>query len=229
MKPGDIKFTDWGRWLYGDVPAEFYTELVIRAAFIYIFLMVAMRLLGKRMSSQLSRNEMAALVTLAAAIGIPLQTPERGLLPAIIIGFIVVYVGKWIAHRASNNQDFEKFSQGNIDVMIKDSVMELGNMKRSRITRERLVAELRSSGIKHLGEVKRLYMEANGTFTLIKQDPIKPGLVVLPLFDHDYIDQLNKPTDITVCGSCGLTRQGPVQSNENCSNCNKHQWTDAVQ
>src|SRR3978361_131613 len=100
MKPEEIKITDWMRILFGEVPGSFYLEVFIRALFVYLFLMGAMRLLGKRMSSTLGRNEMVAMVTLAATIGIPLQTPDRGLLPALMIGVIVVLIGRWIALKA---------------------------------------------------------------------------------------------------------------------------------
>lgn len=39
---------------------------------------------------------------------------------------------------------------------------------------------LRSGGMIHLGHVKRLYMEANGFFTLIEATAPKPGLSILP-------------------------------------------------
>ncbi|UEG51698.1 hypothetical protein LLH06_12030 [Mucilaginibacter daejeonensis] len=156
MKPEDIKITDWMRWLVGDVPAGFYIELVIRAFVIYLLLMVSMRLMGKRMSSQLGRNDLVAMVTLAATIGIPLQAPDRGLLPAILIAVIVVLVSRWIAAKAFKDSKFEIFSQGKISVLVRNSIMDLNEMKRVRLTRERLVAQLRHSGIKQLGQVKRL-------------------------------------------------------------------------
>src|SRR4051794_17099270 len=77
MKPEKIHPDDWLRILVGEVPATYFIELIIRAAVVYLILMVSMRLMGKRMSSQLSRNELAALVSLAAAVGIPMMSPDR--------------------------------------------------------------------------------------------------------------------------------------------------------
>jgi uncharacterized membrane protein YcaP (DUF421 family) len=67
MKPEEINLDDWSRILIGEVPAEFFIEVLIRMTFFYLFLLVSMRLIGKRMNSQLTRNELAALVSLAAA------------------------------------------------------------------------------------------------------------------------------------------------------------------
>lgn len=229
MKSDEIRLTDWFRILVGEVPGGFYIELIIRAAFFYLLLMVSMRLLGKRMSSQLGRTELAAMVTLAAGIGVPLQAPDRGLLPAIVISIVVVYVGRWVAAKAFKDQNFEKFSQGNIDVLVKDSVLDLSNMKKVRLTRERLVAQLRSSGITHLGKVKRLYMEANGNFTLINEETPKPGLSLIPRWDDDFNSRFKKNENIMVCQTCGITQKKPFDPKAECPNCGDCNWTAAVE
>ena len=188
-----------------------------------------MRLLGKRMSSQLGRNDLAAMVTLAAAIGVPLQAPDRGLLPAIVIALVVVYMGRFIAAKAFKNQAFEKFSQDNLDMLVVDSIMDLGTMKKVRISRERLVAQLRSNGIKQLGEVKRLYIEANGSFTLIPEEHPNPGLSIIPRWDDDFNQRFKKHEDIMVCQTCGIVQKKPFDPKMTCPNCKDCAWTNAVE
>ncbi len=229
MKSYEIHLLDWLRILVGEVPASFYIELVIRASVFYLLLLVAIRLMGKRMSSQLSRNDLAAMVSLAAAIGVPLQSPDRGILPAVIIAFIVVFIARWIAAKSTRNQKFEKFSQGNISLLIKDSVMDLETMKKARLPRERLVAQLRSKSIKQLGSVKRFYMEAGGSFTLIEEEKPKPGLSILPHWDKEFNERLKKHDDIDVCQTCGLTQKVPFSTKNNCPNCKDNNWTAAVE
>jgi len=229
MQPQNIKLNDWLRLLVGEVPGSFYIELVIRAAVIYLILIVSMRLLGKRMSSQLGRTDMVAMVTLAAAIGVPLQAPDRGLLPAIVIAVVVVYLGRFIAAKAFSNQGFEKLSQGNVDILLADSVMNPERIKAVRLSRERLLAQLRSNGIKHLGEVKRLYMEANGSFTLISQKNIKPGLSIIPRWDDDYYRQLKTHDHIKVCEYCGSYARQTFEPHMTCPNCGERVWTNAVE
>lgn len=163
-----------------------YIELVTRESVFYLLLLVAIRLMGKRMSSQLSRNDLAAMVSLTAAMGVPLQAPDRGIIPAIIIAFIIVFTARRVAAKSFKSQDFERFSQGNIGMLVKDSVLDLAMMKKVRISRERFVAQLRSKNIKQLGSVKRFYMEASGSFTLIQEENVKPGLSILPHWDKDF-------------------------------------------
>lgn len=229
MKSDEIKITDWMRLLVGEVPGSFYLELVIRAAFIYLLLMISMRLLGKRMSSQLGRNDMVAMVTLAATIGIPVQAPDRGLLPAVMIAVIVVWVGRWMSQKAARDESFEKLSQGNISILVKNAVMDLTEMKKARLTRERLVAQLRFSGVKQLGQVKRLYMEANGDFTLIEEEEPKPGLFIIPRTDDDLYAKFERSDAMLSCENCGYTKEKPFEPDETkCDSCGHKVWTPSV-
>ena len=227
MKKYQIHLEDWQRILIGDVPGAFYIEVIIRAILIYIILIASMRIMGRRMASQLSRIEMAAMVSLAAAIGVPLQAPDRGLLPAIIIAVIVVSTERAISYFASKNEKFEEVTQDDIDVLVEDSVLKVDRMKRTRITKDRLCAHLRSKGLTHLGAVKRLYLEANGKFSLVTNDDPKPGLNILPQWDVDFVKEL-VVTNVEVCSNCGKRRLD-VDTEEKCSNCGESSWDKAVE
>jgi Mg/Co/Ni transporter MgtE len=100
MKPEDIHLTDWMRMLLGEVPWSFLLEITLRIIFLYALILVSMWLMGQRMAGQVSRNEMAALVSLVASVGIPMQAPDRGLLPAVVVAAAVVGVQRWVAYQA---------------------------------------------------------------------------------------------------------------------------------
>jgi uncharacterized membrane protein YcaP (DUF421 family) len=203
MQSWEIRWNDWVRIIFGNMPPLFLVEVVIRVAFIYVLIIVCIRLMGKRMASQLSRNELVAISSLAASIGIPIQTPDRGLLPALLVALIVVAAQRVVAARLSRSPRFERRSQGNISILVDDCCLNLEAMTRVRISRQELFARLRSQSIKHLGQVKRLYFEAEGDFTLIKNPEQQPGLSVLPLEDTAFRKVQRYATDMKVCVNCG--------------------------
>jgi uncharacterized membrane protein YcaP (DUF421 family) len=226
MKPEEIKITDWQRIFIGEVPPSFFLEIVIRVTFVYILLVISMRLLGKRMSSQLTRNELAALVSLAAAIGVPILAPDRGLLPGIVIALIVVSISRLISITSAKNLKIENVTQGKMDVLVKDAVINTQAIERTRITKERIMAQLRAEQILQLGEVERLYMEANGNFTTIRNKKPKPGLSVIPEDDKAFLSEL-KSNGIYVCHECG--HENPAKRKESsCPNCGHKNWVPAV-
>jgi uncharacterized membrane protein YcaP (DUF421 family) len=231
MKPEEIKLGDWGRILAGNVPPEFYLELIIRVFFIYLLLMVSMRLLGKRMSSSVSRLEMATMVALASAIGVPMLSADRGLLPAVIIAGVTILIHRLVVVISFKSEHFERVSQGSLLPLVQDGTMVYNHMRKARVTRERLFAQMRSANIMQLGAVKRFYLEPNGTFALVKDEHPQPGLTVLPDLDPDYISRKLKRTDKLICFNCGMPAPPEVKnehSHEECKNCKDKTWTYAV-
>jgi len=226
MKPDEIKLNDWMRMLVGNAPPEFFIEIIIRLVFIFILLVIAMRLMGLRMAAQLNRIEMIALFSLAAAIGVPLQAPDRGLLPAVLISIIVVGIGRLLAKGSKRSQKFEQVTEDDYTILVQDGVMQMKNLKKTRLTIEQLLAQLRSQSIRHLGEVKRLYFEAKGTFSMVKEEMPKPGLAVIPASDPDFLHE-QPQAGSQVCRTCGAGRETAKQDNR-CSNCNDDEWLPAI-
>jgi uncharacterized membrane protein YcaP (DUF421 family) len=224
MNKKDIDINDWQRILIGDVPYTFFIEVAIRVTVIFLLLLVSMRFLGKRLPSMLNRNDRVTIASLAAAIGIPLQTPDRGLLPAVVVALTVIGL-----HRVTNllvirSGRFQRFSQGKIETLIENGVIRVTAINKTHITRERILSELRSKGIAHLGVVDRLYVESSGSFTLIRNKQEEPGLSVLPLADNDFYDE-HEHTDHQVCSNCGKEQVAPAQP---CINCGNRTFVQAI-
>lgn len=76
--------------MIGQTLASFPLEVAVRAVATYVLLLVATRLMGKRVAGQMSMMEMTVLITLGAATGVPLQAPDRGLLAAVVILTIAI-------------------------------------------------------------------------------------------------------------------------------------------
>ncbi|QJW89540.1 DUF421 domain-containing protein [Spirosoma taeanense] len=131
----------------------------------------------------------------------------------------------WIAFR---NQRFEAITQDEISDLVNNGVMQLKHMRGARIPREGLLAEARTLGLFHLGEIKRLYIEANGSFTLIKEVTPKPGLSVIPLWDRDFAQEQKHVADVFVCNNCGNPEQTTRRPGFACSNCDDNNWVQAI-
>lgn len=228
MKPEEFHLFEPLRFFLGDVPWSFLLETFLRGLFFYALLLVSMRLMGKRMGAQLSRNEMAALTSLAAAIGVPIQAPDRGLVPPLVIALVIIVGQRFIAARTLKSKKFEEVTQDDIAIMVEDGCLNLDKMEEVVLPQERLFAKLRSESIEHLGQVKRLYMEANGNFTLLLQDPPQPGLTLIPDWDEEYLKEQKRSPDTFACLRCGHLEHSPKEPAHTCPRCQHPRWTTAV-
>ncbi|WP_394773080.1 DUF421 domain-containing protein [Flavobacterium sp.] len=229
MDKEDIKITDWTRIFLGEVPPEFIFEVIFRMFIIYAILVFSLRLLGRRMESMLSRGEMVTLVTLGASVGVAIHTPERGLLPSILVIIIIISLQLLQAYLTSRSSKAEKILLDEISTLVEDKRMIIPEMKKSRITRERLFAALRQKGIINLGTVQRVYFEAKGVFSIVLyNNKEEPGLCILPATDEDFRKEIDFDNHIKACLSCGNTAKNENTESGKCDFCGENKWEMAV-
>ena len=231
MKKEEIRLDDIQRILFGQAPPEFLLETFIRTVIIYILLLVIVRWLGKRMSGQLTIMEMAVMLTLGAIVSVPMQVPDRGLLQGVLLLLCTLLFQRGISLLGFKNEKTENMLQGKTSLLIKDGVLQLKQMKKDRISRQQVFSELRQENILNLGMVDRLYLEAEGLFSIFKANEPRPGL---PIFPPDDQDLANKQVPATTQGSiqllacigCGTIKE----KNEDavCTDCGHEEFINAV-
>ncbi|RDV16584.1 DUF421 domain-containing protein [Pontibacter diazotrophicus] len=227
MDKEDIHLWDWERLLLGDAPREFMAEVFVRTLVMYIILIVVLRLFGKRMSAQLSITEMAVMITLGAIIAVPMQIPDRGMLPAIVVLLCALLFQRGLNWLTFINSKFENIAQGKTSLLVAEGCMELKEMKKTTASREQVFAVLRNKNVQHLGQVKRLYLEPSGKFSLFRNEDPLTGLSVLPLQDEDLLTNQPHDNGHYACNNCGNTVESDDKPNDECSRCGANMWTQA--
>lgn len=228
MLPHEIHLDDLYRIFIGNVPPIYFIELLIRCLICYAILVVGIRMMGKRMAAQMSRNELSSMVLMAAAIGIPVASPDRGIIPGIIIAAVIVLGERWISIKISRNDSLQSKVIGDIRLLVKDGYLVIENLTPNRVSRDRILAELRCNNLKHLGKVKRFYFEADGSFTMIPNKEKKYGLSILPDFDIDMINE-QKQANEEVCLICGYDKENVPDPAPACKNCGKNNYVKAIE
>ncbi len=220
-------FADLGRLVRGDTPWAFSLEVILRIVVLYAILLVALRLMGRRMSTQLTRNELRALVCLAAAIGPAIQAPDRGLLPPLLVATLVVLIQRGISAYSFRNHRFEDVLEGKVRALVSDGCLDLRQLRRSTLSSARLFAELRVAGVVQLGQVERALFEPGGTFSILRFEKERPGLSLAPEWDRGLTGTQTREEALCACGQCGfVTKQ--EQQGAPCPMCSAHAWAPAV-
>jgi uncharacterized membrane protein YcaP (DUF421 family) len=229
MKKEDIIFSDWHRWLFGTAPPSFTGEAAIRALLIFGVMLLIVRWLGRRMKGQLSVSELAIILTLGGIIAGPLQIPTVGVLPSVVVLLAVLAV-----HRISNWLAFkyrrvELVQQGDLALLVRDGRLELAQMQRHALSQEQLFGQLRNQNIRHLGELRRVYLEANGRLSFYKLPKPKPGLSVLPPADALPATPAGLAHGQQVCATCGHAATPTDHAGTHCVHCGATDWVAATQ
>ncbi len=228
MDKEDISLTDFQRILFGEAPPEFLAEVLFRTMIIIFALLVFLRLIGKRMGGVLTFSELAVMLTLGAILAVPMQTPERGILQGLLILIVALLLQRGLNLLEFKNPKLEQRSQGEVVLLVKDGVVDCDNLFKKRISRQQVFAELRKENIFNLGQVKRMYMEACGVFSIYKFPEERPGLSILPPSDLAFYKSIeDKGNGRVSCSNCGYVERSD-KKDAACEKCHAKEWTQAI-
>jgi uncharacterized membrane protein YcaP (DUF421 family) len=222
MDKDDIKIDDWYRILFGEAPPEIIVEVAIRSIILYMALVFVVRLLGKRTNSILTITERAVFITLGAIVAMPMHGPTHGIVIGVVVLLAILILQRSLTRSFFISRSWEKLMQGQLAILIKDSVIDIGQLEKHFISRQQLFELLREKEIRHLGQVKRAYIEACGTVSLYKYKKAKPGLSILPVKDIDII--ITKDENHNACTWCGTIVEKDYKTE--CPNCGHNNWVE---
>ena len=226
MKKEDIHLSDIGRILFGDTPPVFVLEVVLRTLFVYLFLLIAIRLLGKRTNGEITVTEVAIIVMLGAVVSVPMQMPDNGVLQGVLVLLCIVVFQRGITWLTIRSRRLEDITQGTLSIIVKDGILQKEVLRKARISTQQLFAIIRSKQVYNLGRVERLYMEACGTFSLYCTTDERPGLPIYPPGDAKMMETVTTHPDLWACCSCGTVLKTPGR--HPCPACGMNEWVSAT-
>lgn len=228
MKKEDIHLWDVQRILLGEAPASFLLEVFVRTVFIYLMLLIAVRLMGKRMSGQLTIAEMAVMLTLGAIVSPAMQIPNVGLLQGTLILVLALTFQRGVNWLEFRNENLEELSHGKVTMLVKDGVLMLNALRDSKVSRQQLFALLRNENIFNLGDLERVYLESFGSISVFRFDTSVPGLSILPPGELKTISLDKEETSNELaCTSCGHVRSA-TGTEDICPVCSSNTWLQAT-
>jgi uncharacterized membrane protein YcaP (DUF421 family) len=149
-------------------------ELIFRTIFIYSYTLINIRLImDKRALSQLSPFQLIIIIALGTAIGDPMVYDQTPLINCMIVITTVLLLEKAISTLMDRNDTFEKIIVGQPTLLIKDGLILSDNLRMCGLTKEELFAQLRTAGIRDIGQIEHAYLETSGQVSVVKaKDPL---------------------------------------------------------
>ncbi len=142
-------------------------EFVVRAAIVYAFLLVLLRLTGKRQVGQLAPFDLVLLLVLSNAVQNSMNGGDNsvtgGLISAVTLVGLNFVVG-WVTWRS---RKMESLIEGRPVILVHDGHVNHEAMAKLQMTKHELEAALRAEGCAGPDEVRFAVMESNGNVTVI--------------------------------------------------------------
>jgi len=145
-------------------------DLVLRATALYIFVVILMRIIGRRELSSLSPVDLVLLIVLGDALQQGLTQDDYSVTGAIIVVTTIAVLQVIASYVTFRSRRMKRLLEGEPIVLIEDGKLIERNLRRERLRPDDVAEEMRLEGIAKFDDVRWGILESNGSFSFIKND-----------------------------------------------------------
>jgi uncharacterized membrane protein YcaP (DUF421 family) len=145
-------------------------DIIVRAAIMFVFLFLLLRLMGKRELGQMTPFELVVIIVMGDLIQQAVTQADTSLTGAILavstFAFLAVLLS-WVSYRFPATQ---KLLDGEPHLIVRDGQVIGSALVRDRMTEDEIRSEMRLAGIARLDMVACAILEPNGKISFIRRD-----------------------------------------------------------
>ena len=167
--------------------------IALRTLFVYLFLMLLMRLLGKRQVGQMQVEELVSALLLSELAAFPIADQSIPLIYAFLPVAIIVLFELFATCLSSIFPAVNRLLEGAPAILIAGGVLDQKQLIRCRISPDELLAQLRLKDVADLSQVDYAILEQTGQLSVFLKsgENGKNGKLSLPLIVNGAIFRKN--------------------------------------
>src|SRR5438067_13042193 len=128
-------------------------EFVLRGIIIYFFLIVLLRLTGKRQVGQLSPFDLVLLLVLSNAVQNAMNGGDNSVVGGMISAVTLVGVNWIVGLLTYRSKRMEALTEGRPDVLIRDGKLFKETLEHDKLTHHEVMSALREAGCASVEDV----------------------------------------------------------------------------
>jgi uncharacterized membrane protein YcaP (DUF421 family) len=142
-------------------------DIALRAVFLYAFVILLLRVMGRRELSSLTAVDLVLLIVLGDAIQQGLTQDDYSVTGAVIAVSTIAAVQVGTSYLSFRSRKVRRIVEGEPIVIIEDGKLIERNLKRERLTEDDVTEEMRGQQIASVEDVQWGILESNGTMSFI--------------------------------------------------------------
>jgi uncharacterized membrane protein YcaP (DUF421 family) len=146
-------------------------EKILRPVVVYAFLVVSLRLSGKRELVQLNPFDLVVLLTLSNTVQNAIIGDDNSVSGGIIGATSLLAINYLVVRFLYNHRKLDQLVEGRADVLIDNGKVRTEHLKKELITMQQLLAAARKQGFEDLSDVQQCVLEPGGTLTFVARKP----------------------------------------------------------
>ena len=146
-------------------------EKILRPVIVYIFLVLALRLAGKRELAQLNPFDLVVLMSLSNTVQNAIIGEDNSVVGGLIGAISLIAINALVVRFLYSHPKLDEIVEGKPSVLIEKGVMIAANMKREMITKPELEIVANRQGLCSLDEVESAVIEPGGAIAMVPKQP----------------------------------------------------------
>jgi uncharacterized membrane protein YcaP (DUF421 family) len=146
-------------------------EKILRPVVVYVFLVVGLRLAGKRELAQLNPFDLVVLLTISNTVQNAIIGEDNSVTGGIIGASTLLAVNYLVVRFLYRHADIDRIVEGDETVLIDGCKVQEDKLQRELLTLHELQAAAHRQGFGGLEEVERAVLEPGGTISFFAKKP----------------------------------------------------------
>lgn len=144
-------------------------EFILRATVVYVFLLLILRIAGKRQIGQLAPFDLVLLLVLSNAVQNSMNAGDNSLVGGLISALSLVIINYLVGVVAFKSKKVRVFVEGTPQFLIRGGRVFHDIMSREKISDSDLHQAIRQAGLNSPHEVEYAILETNGQISVLKK------------------------------------------------------------
>ena len=144
-----------------------YIRIISSTLAVYLFIVIAIRIFGKKELAQLSVIDLVFILLISNAVQNAMVGPDSSLSGGLVAAttlFVVNYMLKYLQYRFPQ---FGKIVQGDATMLVYQGKILDEHMRRAKISTDELMEAVREHGVKSVKDVDLAIMEVDGSISVL--------------------------------------------------------------
>jgi uncharacterized membrane protein YcaP (DUF421 family) len=146
-------------------------EKIFRPLIVYAFLIVGLRIAGKRELAQLNPFDLVVLLTLSNTVQNAIIGDDNSVSGGLIGAATLLLANYLVVRFLFNHEKLDRIVEGEPDALIENGVVREERLKKELLTRNELETAAHRQGFASLAEIDRAVIEPGGTIFFVARKP----------------------------------------------------------
>lgn len=168
-----------------------------RTVFLYILILIIMRLMGKREVGELSVIDIVVFVIMAEVAAFALESPDQPLIESIVPIIILLLIQLITSFVSLKSKKFRDLVDGDPTMIIEDGKILESEMRKQRYNLDDLFQQLREQQVGSIMDVTHAFLEPSGNLSVFTTDQTEPVLALISdgVIQQRHLTQMGKTED----------------------------------